>query len=412
MTSRHGIEGNLESEATPYKELLASAEAAYDRLTGYGFVRQHVEGKVVADVGREDVGYGSRLLAETAESVTALSTFPEALELASSVYSAPNMSYRRANLPELPLSEGYFDVVVALGVIEALERPEDLVREAKRVLKEGGVLVVSALDRQTNTNERNRLETDARREMYVPEFREMLERHFGHVRMYRQGAVAGGFVFAAPEEPRDAAPVEIARFSLTEPSFIGVEPPVTRSVIAVCGNAAEALGQEGRSYLLLDRDRRIFEECEERGEDVELLRAEIGRMQETEIRVFVEALNIEVLPLSVLLRLASHVLLSYLYSYFKANLQEVRQRRELTLEEALHRRDLTLEAARHRRRLVFGEVRHRRNLVLERIRHRRNIIHGNIYAVRQKGPRGMAEGAFRRSYLYYQRLRTKYRSSN
>jgi SAM-dependent methyltransferase len=360
MTSRHGIEGNLESEATPYKELLASAEAAYDRLTGYGFARRHVKGKVVADIGQQDVGYGARLLAETAESVTALSTFPEALELASSVYSAPNMSYRRANLPELPLSEGYFDVVVALGVIEALERPEDLVREAKRVLKEGGVLVVSALDRQTNTNERNRLETDARREMYVPEFREMLERHFGHVRMYRQGAVAGGFVFAAPEEPRDAAPVEIARFSLTEPSFIGVEPPVTRSVIAVCGNAAEALGQEGRSYLLLDRDRRIFEECEERGEDVELLRAEIGRMQKTEVQAFVDAIKV--------------------------------------------RQSLIRELPRNLPQMRY--------MILEHLIHRRNIIRGNIYVMRRKGAKGLAKGAFRRSAAFYRRLQARTRDAS
>ena len=332
-------------------------EAAYDRLTGYRFARQHVKGKVVADIGQQDVGYGSRLLAQSAESVTALSTLPKALELASGVYSAPNVSYRRANLPELPLSQGYFDVVVALGVIEELQSPEELVREAKRVLKEEGVLIVSALDRQTNTNERNRLETNA---LYVPEFREILEGHFGHVRMYRQGAVAGGFVFPASEEVRGAALVEVARFPLTEAPFTVVEPPVTRSVIAVCSDAAEALGEEERPYLLLDGERRVFEECEERAEDVELLRAEIGRMQETEVQAFVDAIKV--------------------------------------------RRSLIRELPRNLPQMRY--------LILEHLIHRRNIIRGNIYVMRRKGAKGLAKGAFRRSAAFYRRLQARTRDPN
>src|SRR3712207_8915753 len=46
------------------------------------------------------------------------------------------------------LDEGSFDVVVAFGVIEGLERPEELVEEAKRLLKEGGVLLVSVADKR------------------------------------------------------------------------------------------------------------------------------------------------------------------------------------------------------------------------------------------------------------------------
>ncbi len=169
----------------------ASSEATYDRLTCYGFARRYVGGKIVADLGREEVGHGARLLAETADSVAVLTDLPEAVDLAA--YSAPNVSYRRVDLTQLPYSEGYFDVVVAFGVAENLEQPEKLVREIKRVLKQDGVLVISTLDKQTD--DRYRSGPDGRRGMYVLEFRELLERHFGHVHIYRQGAVAGGFVF-------------------------------------------------------------------------------------------------------------------------------------------------------------------------------------------------------------------------
>lgn len=359
MTSRYETEINLENKSTrhPEQPAPASSEAAYDRLTGYGFARRYVRGKTVADIAREEMGYGSRLLAETAESVTGLSDLPEAVELVSAAYSAPNVDYRRVNLQELPFSEGHFDVVVAFGVIEDQERPEDLVREAKRVLKQDGVLVVSALDKQTNTNERNRGGTDGRREMYVPEFRELLERHFGHVHLYRQGAVAGGFVFPASGEVT-GTPVESARFSLINPG-LDAGPPTTRSVVAVCSDA-EAPGQEEQPYLLLDRSRRVFDECEERAEDVELMRGEIQRMQETEVQAFMDT---------------------------------IRRQRSLT----------------HVLPLLLPQL---RSVILASLVHRRDIIRGNIYVIRRKGVRGMVRGAFRRSSGLYRRLRAGNRGSD
>src|SRR5918992_1386025 len=172
MTSKYETEANLRGEPAPYQRLPASAEPAYEHLTSYGFARRYVGGKIVAHmVGREGAGYSSRLLAQSAASVTALSNPPRA----SSADSAS------------------FDVVVALGMLEDLDDPEELVREARRLLKEDGMFIVSARDKQAD--ERDRTGTDGEREMYVPEFRGMLERHFGHVRLYRQGTVAGGVVF-------------------------------------------------------------------------------------------------------------------------------------------------------------------------------------------------------------------------
>src|SRR5918995_7365 len=288
MTSEYETKANLKNEPVRRSEQLAhvSSEAAYDRLPAYGLPRQYVGGKVVADVGWKEIGYGSRLLAETAESVAGIANSPEAIDLASTIYSAPNVSYQRAVLPELPYSGGYFDTVLTFGVIENLEHPDYLVKEAKRVLKKDGVLVISALDKRALANDRRT--ADGRREMYVLEFRELLERHFGYVNVYRQGAVAGGIVFPSSGEVTGAL-VESARPSFVSPYF-GAEPPIiTRFIIAVCGDA-EAFGQEEQPYLLLDRDRRVFDECADRAEDVELMRSEIQQMQETEVQAFQTAL--------------------------------------------------------------------------------------------------------------------------
>ena len=295
MTSSYETETNLENEPTRHliRSRSTSAEAAYERLTSYRFAQRYATGKIVANVGWEEIGHGSHLLAETAESVAGLTTSPEAVDLASAAYPAQNVSYQRVSLPELPYSETYFDTIVAFGIVEGLAHPEDLVREAKRVLKKDGVLVISALDKQTQLEGGAHGGSDGlRREMYVTEFRELLERHFGLVHVYRLGAVAGGYVFPVSDKVA-TAPVKSARFSLTN-SDLGAEPPRTRCVIAVCTDAEEPQQQEEEeAYLLLDRDRRVFDECEERAEDVELMQSEIRQMQETEVQAFLDALRVQ-----------------------------------------------------------------------------------------------------------------------
>ena len=180
----------------------------------------------MADLCWEEVGYGSSLLAEAAESVVGLTNSTEAADLARTAYPAPNVEYRKANVPELPYPEDHFDVAVAFGVVENLQRPETLVREASRVLKRDGVLVISVPDKQCFSSR------TTGGECTFPSFGNCWSASFDRVLMYRQGAVAGGFVF--PEAGKiDAAPVESV--SLTTPR-VGAEPPTTRSVIAVCGN--------------------------------------------------------------------------------------------------------------------------------------------------------------------------------
>jgi hypothetical protein len=114
---------------------------------------------------------------------------------------------------------------------------------------------------------------------------------------------------------------------LTNPD-LGAEPPTTRSIIAVCTDAAE-LEQEEQPYLLLDRDRRVFDEREEYAEDVELMRAEIRQMQETEVQAFVDALKVQHGLALVLRRYPVHVL-NVIYGHIHLIRTESRMYRRLS----------------------------------------------------------------------------------
>lgn len=187
----------------------------------------------------------------------------EAIAHAGHRYGAPNLSYGVGDVTRLPYEDGSFETAVSFEVIEHLDRPEDLVEEAKRVLREDGTFIVSTPDKQAYSNDRNSVNPFHVSEMYPLEFREILERHFEHVSIYRQGTVAGSIIIPSPDElPEDErVTLESAQFSLDEPG-LSQEAPATLYLIAVCTNGTPPEPLEN-PHIILDRDRQIYEEAVE-----------------------------------------------------------------------------------------------------------------------------------------------------
>ena len=170
-------------------------------------------------------------------------------------------------------------MVVALEIVEDLQSAGPLVAETRRVLKEDGILIVSSPDKQAFSNR-------SKQGLYAAEFRELLGQHFEHVELYRQGAVSGA-VILKESDGLSGLSVESAPLAAAEPEF-GDGPPDADLILAVCGGTG--LPANERPYLLLDRDRRLLDERDDAREDVELLKAEIRQMQQTEVRTFHETL--------------------------------------------------------------------------------------------------------------------------
>ena len=235
-----------------------TAEIAYDHITRYRFAGRYVKGKKTIVLG-SGAGYGTHYLSKFAKSVLGVDTSEEAVAQATRSYDAPNLRYEPGDVTNLPYPDESFEVAVSFEVMAHLERPAALVQEALRLLHEDGVLVVSTPDKQTYSNDRNYVNPHHLKEMYPLEFREILERHFRHVQIYRQGALTGSIITPdLGELPEDGRPtLESTRFSLPDPKF-GREVPTTLFMVAVCTNGPPQPLRE--PHLVLDCDRQIYEE--------------------------------------------------------------------------------------------------------------------------------------------------------
>lgn len=102
-----------------------------------------------------DIGCGPgdllEILATTSEMVIGVDNSPKMLELAEERFSEDaNMSLRIGEMTHLPLRDLEADCTVMSLVLHHLARPVDAIKEAGRVLKVGGKLLIAEFDQHAN----------------------------------------------------------------------------------------------------------------------------------------------------------------------------------------------------------------------------------------------------------------------
>lgn len=112
----------------------------------YLHLREEAQGPRLLEVGAGE-GYGSALLAERVPTVLALDY--DGLAVAHLVRRYPGLAAIRANLAALPVADASIDTVVSLQVIEHVWDHPQFVAECARVLRPGGLLMLSTPNRLT-----------------------------------------------------------------------------------------------------------------------------------------------------------------------------------------------------------------------------------------------------------------------
>jgi len=138
----------------------------------YHTAGRYAVGKRVLEVAC-GAGLGLGYLARTAESVVGGDYTENLLRIAQSHYRG-RVPLVRLDAHRLPFRDGAFDVVVLLEAIYYLAHAEQFVAESRRVLSEGGILLIGTVNKDWSEFTPSALST---RYFSVPELRDLLTQH-------------------------------------------------------------------------------------------------------------------------------------------------------------------------------------------------------------------------------------------
>ncbi len=109
------------------------------------FAKKYIKkGDAVLDIGCGD-GFMTNVLSESCKHVVGVDSSQTGISLANSLVDASKADFILGSVNNLPFKENTFDVITLFEVIEHIPVTslKDVIKEIKKVLKEGGVLIVT-----------------------------------------------------------------------------------------------------------------------------------------------------------------------------------------------------------------------------------------------------------------------------
>jgi ubiquinone/menaquinone biosynthesis C-methylase UbiE len=173
----------------------AEGDIELEHLHRYSLACALAKGKRILDVASGE-GYGSAMLAAHAAEVIGVDISEEAIRHASGKYTAPNLRFVHGSCSALPLPDAAVDMVVSFETIEHHDQHEAMMQEIKRVLRPGGLLVISCPDKLEYSDKPGYVNEFHVKELYRGEFQELLARHFARHRLYGQRVGYGSVVLS------------------------------------------------------------------------------------------------------------------------------------------------------------------------------------------------------------------------
>ena len=156
-----------------------------------------VTGKTVLDIASGE-GFGAWFLAQRAAHVIGVDVSQESVAHASVRYRHRRLEFRHGDCRAIPLEDDSVDIVVSFETLEHIREHTEFLTEVQRVLKPGGVLLISTPEidgyaaGRTQPNEYHALELSR------GDFAALLQAHFANVALYDQGIKLASVIWPRP----------------------------------------------------------------------------------------------------------------------------------------------------------------------------------------------------------------------
>jgi 2-polyprenyl-3-methyl-5-hydroxy-6-metoxy-1,4-benzoquinol methylase len=171
-----------------------SGNIALEHLHRYLIARELAKGKIVLDIASGE-GYGTAILAQVARRVIGVDISREAVEHARREYDRENIEFRLGSCSEIPMQSNSVDLIVSFETIEHHDQHEAMMKEFKRILKAGGVVIISSPEKHQYSIVPNYTNEFHVKELFRQEFESLMAANFKNVGIYGQKIAYGSAVF-------------------------------------------------------------------------------------------------------------------------------------------------------------------------------------------------------------------------
>ena len=164
-----------------------------EHLHRYAMACQFSKEKNVLDIASGE-GYGSKMLAEIANSVIGIDISKDAVFYSKNKYRFVNLNFCVGSCNSIPLIDSSIDCIACFETIEHHNHHEKMLSEFKRVLKPNGVLIISTPDKHEYSDITGYDNPFHEKELYRNEFETLLLRFFDNIQVYGQKIVYGSSI--------------------------------------------------------------------------------------------------------------------------------------------------------------------------------------------------------------------------
>jgi len=170
-------------------------EIEIEHLHRYLLACELSKNKIILDIACGE-GYGSAKLAVKAKEVIGVDISPEAIQHAKQKYNKKNLSFKIGNCSNIPLKNKSVDMIVSFETIEHHNEHDKMLKEIKRVLKKGGVLIMSSPDKLNYSEKPNYNNPFHVSELYEEQFKELISNYFKNSVFYGQRVLYGSNILS------------------------------------------------------------------------------------------------------------------------------------------------------------------------------------------------------------------------